>query len=108
MGIDPVTAPHERMTLTLPALLNAREIIVHISGEEKRKVYEKAIPEVPLEEMSVRFVLRQENVPVMVYCYEGLAGQDCGPSLIASSKENSLIEIGKHLLWQAMFSFYMF
>jgi 6-phosphogluconolactonase len=67
MGIAPVTAPHERMTLTLPAILNSRDIILHISGEEKRKVYEKAVSEGPLAEMPVRFVLRQAKVPVTVY-----------------------------------------
>lgn len=67
MGIAPVTAPHERMTLTLPAILNSRDIILHISSEEKRKVYEKAMSEGPLAEMPVRFVLQQARVPVTVY-----------------------------------------
>jgi len=35
-------------------------------------------------------------------CYEGLAGQDSRPSLIARTKENSLIRIGKHLLWHGI------
>jgi 6-phosphogluconolactonase len=67
MAIAPVTASHERMTLTLPTILNTREIIVQISSEEKRKVYEQAISEGPLEEMPIRYILRQEKVPVMVY-----------------------------------------
>ena len=67
MGIAPVTAPNERMTLTLPAILNSRDIILHISSEEKRKVYEKAMSEGPLAEMPVRFVLQQARVPVTVY-----------------------------------------
>ncbi len=67
MGIAPVTAPHERMTLTLPALLDAREIIVHITGENKRKVYERAAGEGPADEMPIRYILRQEKVPVTVW-----------------------------------------
>ena len=39
---DPVTAPHQRITLTLPAVLNSREIIVHIVGGEKHRVLESA------------------------------------------------------------------
>lgn len=35
---DPVTAPHPRITLTLPVVLAAGEIIVHITGNEKREV----------------------------------------------------------------------
>jgi len=67
MAISPATAAHERMTLTLPAILNTREIIIHISGADKRKVYEKAISGGLLQEMPVRYILRQEKVPVTVY-----------------------------------------
>ncbi len=39
LGIcDPLTAPHWRITLTLPVVLAAGEIILHITGEEKRSV----------------------------------------------------------------------
>ena len=48
-------------------LESSREIIVHIKSEEKQKVYEPAISEGPLEEMPIRYILRQEKVPVMVY-----------------------------------------
>lgn len=67
VGIVPAAAPHERMTLTLPALLNSKEIIVHITGKEKREVYEQAGNEGPLEDMPIRFILRQKEVPVNVY-----------------------------------------
>jgi len=33
MGIAPVTAPHERMTLTLPAILDSKQIFLHITGQ---------------------------------------------------------------------------
>lgn len=39
---DPVTAAHQRITLTLPVVLQAREIILHITGEEKRAVLDAA------------------------------------------------------------------
>lgn len=67
MAIVPKAAPHERMTLTLPAILNAREIIILISGTEKREVYEKALGDGPPEEMPIRYILRQDKVPVTVY-----------------------------------------
>ena len=35
---DPVTAPHLRITLTLPAVLNSGEVLLHIVGEDKRAV----------------------------------------------------------------------
>jgi len=67
MAVAPAAAAHERMTLTLPAILSSREIIVHISGAEKQKVYEQAISEGPPEEMPIRYVLRQEKIPVTVF-----------------------------------------
>lgn len=39
---QPVTAPHQRITLTLPAVLNSRSIIIHITGDEKRDVLQAA------------------------------------------------------------------
>lgn len=67
MSIIPAAVPHERMTLTLPAILNARDIIIHITGEEKRKVYDKAVSDGPSEAMPIRYVLRQKEVPVTIY-----------------------------------------
>ncbi len=67
MGIAPLTAPHERMTLTLPAILNSNQIILHITGPEKQDVLEEALAEGPPEEMPIRFILRQQTTPVSVY-----------------------------------------
>ena len=67
MGIAPLTAPHERMTLTLPTILDSREIILHITGEQKKEVLGKAMQEGVVEEMPIRFVLRQETTQVTVY-----------------------------------------
>jgi len=66
-ALRPQTAPHERMSLTLPALLDAREVILHITGPEKKTVLERALDAGPPEEMPIRFVLRQQTVPVAVY-----------------------------------------
>ncbi len=67
MGIAPQTAPHERMTLTLPAILDSRQIFLHITGEDKKKVLEEATTEGPIEEMPIRFVLRQKSTPLSIY-----------------------------------------
>jgi 6-phosphogluconolactonase len=60
-------APHDRMTLTLPALLNSRRIFVHIVGEKKRKVYERAIAGESPKEMPIRAILSQKRVPVTIW-----------------------------------------
>lgn len=60
---DPVTAPHQRITLTLPAVLNAREVIVHIVGAEKRAVVESAIE----QQFPIALILEQTKTPVTIW-----------------------------------------
>ena len=60
MGIAPVTAPHERMTLTLPAILDSKQIFLHITGQNKKDVLEKALDDGPVEEMPIRFILQNQ------------------------------------------------
>jgi 6-phosphogluconolactonase len=67
LAITPAAAPHDRMTLTLPAILNAEEIILHITGQEKKEVLAKAQAAGPAEEMPIRFVLRQQTTSVTIY-----------------------------------------
>jgi len=67
MAVTPADAPHERMTLTLPAILNTEELILHLTGSAKKEVLAKAQGAGPAEDMPVRFVLRQEERPVLVY-----------------------------------------
>ena len=67
IAISPSHAPHERMTLTLPAILNSRQIILHLTGEQKRKVYAQACKDGPPEEMPIRYILNQNQTPVAVY-----------------------------------------
>ncbi len=67
MGIAPKTAPHQRMTLTLPTILDARELILHIVGSEKKEVLERALGEGPAEDMPIRFILRQQTTPLNIY-----------------------------------------
>ncbi len=70
MGIVPLTAPHERMTLTLPAILSARQIILHITGQHKKEVLDLARQHGPLEELPIRFILKQNSTPFSVYWAE--------------------------------------
>lgn len=67
MAVSPPAAPHDRMTLTLPALLNSRRIFVHIVGEKKRQVYQTAIAGESPEEMPIRAILGQKKVPVTIW-----------------------------------------
>jgi 6-phosphogluconolactonase len=55
------------VTLTLKRLLQTRSLYLHIEGEDKEKVLEKALEQGPVEEMPVRAVLRQTQKPVIVF-----------------------------------------
>ena len=65
--MTPLDAPHDRMTLTLPALLQAENIFLHITGSKKKQVLEKALAAGPPEEMPIRFILSEAASPVRIY-----------------------------------------
>jgi 6-phosphogluconolactonase len=61
----PQTAPHARITLTFPTILNSRAIFVAINGASKRAVVEQAVvaePPLPIGE-----VLLHSAAPVHLY-----------------------------------------
>jgi 6-phosphogluconolactonase len=65
----PVTAPdagEPRLTLTLPLIVGARLLVLHIEGAEKRAVFEAASQPGPAEAMPVRAVLASGR-PVEVF-----------------------------------------
>ncbi len=73
MAVDPVTAPHQRMTMTLPRLLNAEQIIIHITGDEKKTVLENANRCNDIDQqcqLPVSLVLQQQQTPVSIYWAE--------------------------------------
>lgn len=57
----------ERMTLTLAGLLKSRSLILLITGDEKLSVLRKAQAGTDVNEMPIRAVLQQQQVPVTVY-----------------------------------------
>ena len=66
-SVQPVDAPHERISLTAGALLNCRRIILHIVGDSKWQVYQQAIEAGAIDDLPIRVVLHQDKVPVDVY-----------------------------------------
>jgi 6-phosphogluconolactonase len=71
-ALRPATAPNERMTLTLPALLAGGRIMLHITGKTKLRILEQALAEEPLavgvlNAMPVRHVLARAREAVHVY-----------------------------------------
>ncbi|MFZ2101422.1 MAG: 6-phosphogluconolactonase [Oricola sp.] len=60
-------AGEPRLTLTLPALLDARFLALHIEGEEKLDVFETAMDGADALSMPVRAVLHQDRTPAHVF-----------------------------------------
>lgn len=60
-------AGEPRLTLTLPVLLKARFLALHVEGEAKREVLESALSGADAAVMPVRAVLRQDRKPVHVF-----------------------------------------
>jgi 6-phosphogluconolactonase len=66
IGMWSPSAPHARLSLNLRALLDSRRILIFIRGEAKWRTYAAACGPGPVEEMPLRAVLRQQQVPVEV------------------------------------------
>ena len=63
----PADAPHIRISMTASRLLAADEIIIHIVGDKKREVLDKALAATDTSELPVRVILNQTRVPVTVF-----------------------------------------
>ncbi len=57
----------ERMTLSLAGLLRSKVLILLITGDEKLAVLRAAQAEGDVKDMPIRAVLRQQQVPVVIY-----------------------------------------
>jgi 6-phosphogluconolactonase len=67
IAVNALVAPHARVSLNLAALLDSRRIVLHIEGDAKWAVYQRArTPGAPAE-LPIRAILQQKEVPVDVY-----------------------------------------
>ncbi|MCY6382362.1 6-phosphogluconolactonase [Hoeflea prorocentri] len=67
MATEAPGQPETRLTLTLPPLMRAKNVILHIEGKQKRSVLENAMNSGPVEELPVRAILRRTERPLKVY-----------------------------------------
>jgi len=67
ISIQPKTAPHRRMSLTLSAILRAEHLYLHFEGKEKLAVYKEAISGDDRDAMPIRSVLNQDIKEIEVY-----------------------------------------
>jgi 6-phosphogluconolactonase len=61
-------AGEPRITFTLPRLLRTDGLYLHIEGEEKAEVLDKALGAGPIEDMPVRAVLRSGHTVTVYWC----------------------------------------
>jgi 6-phosphogluconolactonase len=66
VGMWAPVVPQPRLSLNLTALLDARRVLVLISGEAKWRIYAAACEPGSEQDMPVRAVLRQQRTPVEV------------------------------------------
>lgn len=65
VGMTPLTAPLDRMTLTLPTILDSQNIYLHLVGESKMQVLEQAEKGDDINQMPIRAILQQNKVNVI-------------------------------------------
>jgi 6-phosphogluconolactonase len=67
IAVTPPAAPHQRMSLTLPCLLNSQQIIIHISGAVKQNVLQAAQAGNDITELPIRAILNQQVAPLSIF-----------------------------------------
>lgn len=67
IAVTPPAAPHQRMSLTLPCLLNSQQIILHISGAGKQDVLQAAQAGGDITELPIRAILNQRLAPLSIF-----------------------------------------
>jgi 6-phosphogluconolactonase len=67
IAVTPPAAPHQRMSLTLPCLLNSQQIIIHITGAGKQDVLQAAQAGDDIAELPIRAILNQQIAPLSIF-----------------------------------------
>jgi 6-phosphogluconolactonase len=67
LALRPPAAPHDRMTLSLAAILRSRQLYLHIAGETKFAVLERALAGSDPMELPIRAVFDREENPLEVF-----------------------------------------
>lgn len=65
IAVQPTTAPNQRMSLTLPALLNSQHIFLHLTGDSKKQVLQQALDGGDAKAMPIRAVLNHADVELV-------------------------------------------
>ncbi|MFQ3193138.1 MAG: 6-phosphogluconolactonase [Paraglaciecola sp.] len=65
IAVQPTTAPNQRISLTLPALLNSNQIFLHVTGESKKDVLNTVLSDNDALVMPIRAVINNADVKLL-------------------------------------------
>ncbi len=65
IAVQPTSAPNQRMSLTLPALLNSNQIFLHLIGESKKDVLNTVLSDDDALVMPIRAVINNADVELV-------------------------------------------
>jgi 6-phosphogluconolactonase len=67
ISIEPENVPYTRMSLTLKKILDAKNIILHIEGDEKLEVYNRALKSSDIYKYPISAVIKEARKDIEVY-----------------------------------------
>jgi len=67
VAVDPPAAPHQRLSMTLPRLLDSERIFIHITGADKKRTLDVAREQNDPLQLPIAAVLHQQRTPVTLY-----------------------------------------
>jgi 6-phosphogluconolactonase len=67
MTVEPTTAPHQRITFSFAALGQSKNIFLHICGDNKQQVLNKALSGNDVFDMPIRKFLQSDNINTQIY-----------------------------------------
>jgi len=70
MKVVPKTAPNDRITFTFSELIKSKNVILHVCGDNKKVVLDKANEANDFFEMPIRAFLQNQNIETQVYWAE--------------------------------------
>lgn len=67
MSVQPTTAPHQRISFTFAALAQSKHTFLHLCGENKQQVLDKALAGQDALDMPIRAFLHHDSLSTQVY-----------------------------------------
>ncbi|NQY88833.1 MAG: 6-phosphogluconolactonase [Colwellia sp.] len=67
MAVEPTTAPHQRITFSFASLSQSKNVFLHLCGDNKKQVLDKALNGDDVFDMPIRKFLQTDNIDTQVY-----------------------------------------